>query len=166
MRASGTRLRMLAAGTTLPGFGEVLVLHPDDTRGLSLNDSSLTLRVGTARRAALLTGDIEAAAEARLLRAAAPLATSILKVPHHGSRTSSGPAFVAAARPDVAIVSVGADNRYGLPAAAVEARYRATGACVLRTDHCGAITVTLDEDRPTHVRTERPGCGCSRPARP
>jgi competence protein ComEC len=57
------------------------------------------------------------------------------------------------------VVSVGADNRYGLPAPPVEARYRAAGACVLRTDRCGAITVTLG-DGPPRVRTERPGCGC------
>jgi len=108
----------------------------------------------------LLTGDIEAAAEARLLGGRAPLASTILKVPHHGSRTSSGPAFVAAVRPEVAVLSVGADNRYGLPAPAVEARYRAAGACVLRTDRCGAVTVTLDGGLP-RVRTERPGCGCA-----
>ncbi len=158
--ASGARVRILSAGASLPDFARaVRVLHPDDTRGLSLNDSSLTLRLEADRAAALLTGDIEAAAEARLLRAPAPLASSILKVPHHGSRTSSGPAFVAAVRPDVAVMSVGADNRYGLPAAEIEARYRAAGACVLRTDRCGAITVTLDEG-PPRVCTERPGCGC------
>jgi competence protein ComEC len=54
---------------------------------------------------------------------------------------------------------VGADNRYRLPAAAVEARYRDAGACVLRTDRCGAVTVTSDA-RGLRVRTERPGCGC------
>jgi competence protein ComEC len=61
-------------------------------------------------------------------------------------------------------VSVGADNRYGLPAPAVEARYRAAGVCVLRTDRCGAITITLDGGV-ARVRTERPGCGCPPDAR-
>ena len=160
--ASGARVRVLSAGDPLPDFArDVAVLHPDDPHGLSLNDSSLTLRVG----AVLLTGDIEAAAESRLLRASAPLASTVLKVPHHGSRTSSGPAFVAAVRPVLAVMSVGADNRYGLPAPAVDARYRAAGVCVMRTDRCGAVTVTLDGGAP-HVRTERPGCGCSRDVRP
>jgi len=158
--ASGARVRILSAGALLPGFArDVLVLHPDDTRGLSLNDSSLTLRLEAGRAALLLTGDIEAAAESRLLRARAPLASTILKVPHHGSRTSSGAGFIAAVHPEVAVMSVGADNRYGLPAAEVEARYRTAGACVLRTDRCGAITVTLDGG-PPRVRTQRPGCGC------
>jgi competence protein ComEC len=137
---------VLSAGDRLPDFArDVAVLHPDDPRGLSLNDSSLTLRVG----AVLLTGDIEAAAESRLLRASAPLASAVLKVPHHGSRTSSSPAFVAAVRPALAVMSVGADNHYGLPAPAVEARYGAAGVCVMRTDRCGAVTVTLDRGAPS-----------------
>ena len=105
------RVRILSAGAWLPDFARgVRVLHPDDTGGLSLNDSSLTLRLEHEGGAALLTGDIEAAAEGRLLRAPGMLASSLLKVPHHGSRTSSGPAFVAAVHPDVAVMSVGADT--------------------------------------------------------
>jgi len=158
--ASGARARILSAGARLPDFARgVQVLNPDDTLGLSLNDSSLTLRLEAEGGAALLTGDIEAAAEGRLLRAPGALASSILKVPHHGSRTSSGQAFVAAVHPHVAVMSVGADNRYRLPAADVETRYRAAGACVLRTDRCGAITVTLGES-PPQISTRRPGCGC------
>jgi competence protein ComEC len=158
--ASGARVRVLSAGARLPDFARgIHVLHPDDPQGLSLNDSSLTLRLEAEGGAALLTGDIEAAAERRLLRAPDALASDVLKVPHHGSRTSSGPAFVTAVGPDIAVMSVGADNRYRLPAADVEARYRAAGACVLRTDRCGAITVTLG-DGPPRVWTRRPGCGC------
>ena len=158
--ASGARVRILAAGSVLPSFARDLsVLHPDDPRGLSLNDSSLTLRLESGGAATLLTGDIEAIAEARLLRNQAPLGSTILKVPHHGSRTSSGPAFVDAVRPEVAVMSVGADNRYRLPAPAVETRYRAAGACVLRTDRCGAITVVVAGGA-ARVHAERPGCGC------
>jgi competence protein ComEC len=158
--ASGAHVRVLSAGAPLPEFARgVVVLHPSDTHGLSLNDSSLTLRLEADGGSVLLTGDIEALAEARLLRRPERLESTILKVPHHGSRTSSAPAFVAAVRPEIAIMSVGADNRYGLPAPAVEARYRAAGSCVLRTDRCGAITVTLDGDAP-RVHAERPGCAC------
>src|SRR4029077_19092823 len=98
--------------------------------------------------------------ESRLLGASAPLASSVLKVPHHGSRTSSGAAFVAAVRPELAVMSVGADNHYGLPAPAVEARYRAAGVCVLRTDRCGAITVETDGTS-LRVKTRRPECRCT-----
>ena len=72
-------------------------------------------------------------------------------------------AFVAAVSPRVAVVSVGADNRYALPSREVEARYRAAGACLLRTDRCGAVTVETDGTR-LRVTTVRPGCGC--PAMP
>jgi competence protein ComEC len=161
LAASGTRVRVLAAGAFA---GAVEVLHPPADGGwASLNDSSLTLRVRQGATAVLLTGDIEARAEERLLLAPSLLPAAVLKVPHHGSRTSSTPRFVDAVAPRVAVVSVGADNRYRLPSREVEARYRARGACVLRTDRCGAITVATDGARLT-VRTRRPGCAC--PAAP
>jgi competence protein ComEC len=154
---SGTRVRVLAAGDPL-AIGDVL--HPPRDAGrLSLNDSSLTLRLGVGASRVLLTGDIEARAEQRLLATPAALRAAVLKVPHHGSRTSSTPAFVDAVAPRLAVVSVGADNRYGLPSPEVEAHYRAHGTCVLRTDHCGAITVETAGDKFT-IRARRPGCAC------
>jgi competence protein ComEC len=159
--ATGTRVERLAAGdAAAPLADAVEVLHPPrGDPGWSLNDGSLTLAVRHHDVRVLLTGDIEARAEEALLARAAPLAAQVVKVPHHGSRTSSTAAFVAAVRPQVAVISVGADNRYGQPAAEVEARWRAVGACVLRTDACGAVTVTSDGAR-VHVATHRPGCGC------
>src|SRR5262249_46830097 len=111
------------------------------------------------------TGDIEAPAERRLLTAPGRLAATVLKVPHHGSRTSSTPAFVAAVAPRVAVVSVGADNRYRLPSLEVLARYRARGTCVLRTDRCGAITTETDGGD-LLVWTMSPACGCPEPTPP
>ena len=154
-------VRVVAAGDPLPGMPDVAVLHPPPDAGhTSLNDSSLTLRLG--RTGVLLTGDIERRAEAELLHAPGELRAAVLKVPHHGSRTSSTPGFVATVAPQIAVVSVGADNRYGLPSRDVLARYRTAGICILRTDECGAITVELDEDR-IDVETWR-GCRC--PATP
>jgi competence protein ComEC len=158
LAASGTHVRVMAVdgGAT----GDIEILHPPAGPGWrALNDSSLTLALGAPPARVLLTGDIERRAEDALLRAPGRLAATVLKVPHHGSRTSSTPAFVDAVAPRVAVVSVGADNRYGLPAAAVERRYRGRGTCVLRTDRCGAVTVTLAGPR-LDVRTTRPGCGC------
>jgi competence protein ComEC len=154
MAASGARLRVLSTGAPLDVA--VRVLHPPAEPGwTSLNDSSLTLRLGDA----LLTGDIESRAETSLLRDPASLRAAVLKVPHHGSRTSSTPAFVVAVAPKIAVISVGADNRYHLPSPEVEARYRTRGTCVLRTDRCGAITVDLDNDR-VRLQTRRPACAC------
>src|SRR5207249_1732763 len=94
LTASGTRVRVLPAGALA---GAVEVLHPPADGGwASLNDSSLTLRVHQGATAVLLTGDIEARAEERLLLAPARLPAAVLKVPHHGSRTSRTPRFVDA----------------------------------------------------------------------
>lgn len=160
--ASGVPLRTLARGDVPPGFGpDILeVLHPPaGWAGRGLNDSSLTLRVRMGASAVLLTGDIEAGAEATLCRVSREhLAAVVLKAPHHGSRTSSTAAFLDAVGPRFVVVPVGAHNRYGLPAAEVEARYRARAACVLRTDRCGAVTVIADGRRAA-VTTARAGCG-------
>ncbi len=163
LAASRARQRVLATGAPVPAFARgVAVLHPPPGwPGRSLNDGSLTLRIAHGAAGVLLTGDIEAGAERALLRAPGALASRVLKVPHHGSSTSSGAAWVAAVAPALAVISVGADNRYGLPASAVEARYRRRGTCVLRTDRCGAITVESDGRTP-RLWTARPGCGCGR----
>jgi competence protein ComEC len=164
-------VRALAEGDTTPRVlaapdrpaSLIEVLHPPRDAGrLSLNDSSLTLRID-GMDGVLLTGDIEARAETSVLRTPAVARAAVLKVPHHGSRTSSTPPFVATVDPRIAVISVGADNRYGLPSRDVEARYRARGTCVLRTDRCGAVTVIID-DGALDVRAVRPGCGC--PLRP
>ena len=109
------------------------------------NELSCVLRVSAGPHAMLLTGDIEHEAEASL--AAEPgraLRADVLLAPHHGSRTSSGAVFVAAAAPRWVVFSVGYRNRFRHPSGAVQARYRAVGARLLRTDRDGAISVRLD----------------------
>ena len=101
----------------------------------------------------LFTGDIEAAGERSLLARtpAAMLAATVLKAPHHGSRTSSSSSFVAAVRPRVVVLSLGYRNRFGFPAAEVVDRYLEAGARVFRTDRSGAVSVDFGQD-PTVVR--------------
>jgi competence protein ComEC len=125
----------------------------------SLNDASLVLRVRHGDVAFLLTGDAEAPAEAAMLSGGAALGAAVIKVPHHGSRTSSGARFLDAVSPEVAVISVGADNRYRLPNAGVEARYLERGTCLLRTDRCGAITVETD-GRVVRARGMSAECVC------
>lgn len=107
------------------------------------NDASLVLRVSIGSQGALLTGDIEREGEAALLREARPIRAQVLKVPHHGSRTSSAAAFIAAVRPEVALVSVGYRNRFHHPHPEVVDRYRAQGVRLLRTDLNGALSVEM-----------------------
>lgn len=106
------------------------------------NDRSLVLRLRLGTCAVLFPGDIEAAAERDLvLRVGEALATPVLKVPHHGSDTSSSRALLAAVRPDWAVVSVG-PNPHGLPSRAALDRIRRTGIRVFRTDRDGLIELS------------------------
>lgn len=119
---------------------------------LGENDASLVLRVAYGRTAVLFAGDVEAAGEAAAVRAGG-LAADVVKVPHHGSRSSSSPAFVAAVAPRFAVVSAGAENRFGFPAADVLARWSAAGAQVERTDG-GAVRLLSDGARFRKVPAE------------
>jgi competence protein ComEC len=121
------------------------VLHPlpgDHDTSPQGNALSCVLRVQGRGGSALLTGDIEAAQEAALVqRAADRLRAEVLIVPHHGSRTSSTPAFIDAVQPRVAVVQAAYRSRFGHPAPAVEARYHERGVALMRSDRCGAWTL-------------------------
>ncbi|MGZ3405420.1 MAG: DNA internalization-related competence protein ComEC/Rec2 [Polyangia bacterium] len=109
------------------------------------NDNSLVVAVGWRGRSLLFAGDLEAEGETALLARAGPsLRADVVKVPHHGSKTSSTAELVAATRPSVAVISVGERNRWGFPNAGVVARWRGAGARVMRTDRDGGVTVTVD----------------------
>jgi len=113
------------------------------------NDGSLVLRVAYGETAFLFPGDLEGAGEAAAV-ARGGLRADVVKVPHHGSRTSSGPALVAAARPRWAVVSLSATNHFGFPHEEALARWRAAGAEVLRTDE-GAVRFLSDGRRVRRV---------------
>jgi competence protein ComEC len=108
------------------------------------NDNSLVLRLSDGRMHFLLTGDIEQHAEEKLVEGGMPLAADFLKVPHHGSKTSSTPAFLAAVAPHTAAVSVGQANPFNHPAETVVNRYESDGIKLLRTDRDGAIAAITD----------------------
>lgn len=122
----------------------LLAPRVEDYSSRSGNDLSCVLRVSAGSRAMLLAGDIEHAAEAALASDAPPaLRAEVLLAPHHGSRTSSSSAFVAATAPRWVVFSVGYRNRFRHPNGAVLARYLAAGARLLRTDRDGAVGVRL-----------------------
>jgi competence protein ComEC len=108
------------------------------------NDGSLVLRLDWRGVAVLLTGDLTRAAERELVAAGAPVRAAVLKVAHHGSRSSTAPELVAAVRPRVALVSAGRRNPFGHPAPEVVARLEGAGARVYRTDRDGAILLATD----------------------
>ncbi|CAI2717794.1 DNA internalization-related competence protein ComEC/Rec2 [Nitrospina watsonii] len=149
----GTRRLVLAPGERR-AFGEVrlTVLHPAPpflrTVGLTPqridNDLSWVLRLDYREFSLLLTGDITAQAEAHLLASGAPLRADVLKVPHHGSRYSSSPAFLKAVGAKDALVSAGYVNPFRHPHDEVLKRYETQGTRVWRTDLHGALCLSTE----------------------
>jgi competence protein ComEC len=111
---------------------------------LDLNNSSLVMKLRFKNVTVLLTGDIGKEAEGRMLRKGCSLKADILKVPHHGSSSSSSPLFLERVKPIYAILSVGERNIGRLPHPEVLKRYLQWSSRVLRTDKHGAITVMAD----------------------
>jgi len=120
------------------------MLHPVSDASVDENNGSCVLKVSSQGGSLLLTGDIERPAEQILLSAnKSELTTDVLVVPHHGSKTSSTPEFVAAVSPRWALIPVGHANRFRLPRAEVVKRYLDNGANVLLTGELGAIEMRL-----------------------
>ena len=136
------------------------VLHPPETlmsgTDSDLNNASIVLRVVYGGVSFLLTGDIFVEAEREILSSGVDVRSTVLKVPHHGSRTSSSQEFVEQVSPSVAVISVGADNRFGHPHAEtldVLARYAPEARVMTTRDH-GSIRFVTDGTT-LSVETER-----------
>ena len=136
----------LRSGPRVVGGVRLTALPRIDARGgrRGRNDDALALRIDYGLASFLLASDITAATEADLVAAGAPLAATVLKVAHHGSRGSSTPQFLQAVRPLVAVVSVGGRNPYGHPSPETLGRLAAVGAAAYRTDRDGAIVLETD----------------------
>lgn len=153
---SGQRIptRLIGAGDKLQfGTASASILWPlpsENTQAPSSNNDSIVLRLELGRRSLLLTADIEREAEAALLTSLqrtdreAELRADVVKVAHHGSRTSSTEGFVNATRPKFAVISVGQHSMFGHPHARVVECWRAAGAKILTTGRSGTITVTTN----------------------
>jgi len=114
------------------------IVHPHEPLSAKNNDRCCVLEVRSGDSALLLTGDITATVEAEVAAALAPVAAhTLLLVPHHGSKTSSSPAFIDALEPELALVSSGYRNHFNHPSPAIVARYRAAGVSLLDTPHSG-----------------------------
>ncbi|MFQ5527206.1 MAG: DNA internalization-related competence protein ComEC/Rec2 [Thermoanaerobaculia bacterium] len=126
---------------------ELEILHPAPAGPAGGNDGSLVIRAHVGGGTILLTGDIEASGEARLLREVGSerLRSRILKVAHHGSRTSTTTRFLRAVGPSVAAISAGRRNRYGHPSSEVLDRLRRQRAHVVRTDRDGMIRLRFTD---------------------
>ncbi len=149
LEAHHVPVRTARRGRTINlGGGAVLhLLAPQmpffhDTRS-DPNANSVVGRLTYGKVSILLTGDAEAPTEARLVKGGG-LKSTVLKVCHHGSRYSSTPAFLAAVKPKIAVISVGVHNRYGHPSKQTIRRLEAVGAKVYRTDLDGTVVFSTD----------------------
>jgi competence protein ComEC len=105
------------------------------------NDDSVVLRLVYGSVSVLLAGDIERPAEDALIRSGVDLRADVLKVPHHGSKTSSTDKFIDEVHPRYAVISAGERSRFGHPHAVVTDRYSARGVRLFQTGRDGMVTV-------------------------
>jgi competence protein ComEC len=143
------------AGDRLTADGvEIFVHHPgppDWERQSARNDDSIVLELVWREISIVLAGDVGREVERDVALRLAPARVRIVKIPHHGSPTSSTQGFVEALAPSVAVVTVGRGNPFGHPSADVLERYRRAGSDIFRTDRDGAVMVATDGRR---VRVE------------
>lgn len=147
-RAGAERIRLVPGERWERGAVALEVLAPAPDRATAAaesNDLSLVVRATVRGLRVLLTGDLGAAAEARLRTSGVDLRSDVLKVPHHGSGDADA-GFVAATRARVALVSVGADNTYGHPARTLLEMLARSGMAVHRTDRDGDVAVVGSAD--------------------
>ena len=167
-RAHALRVPIAQPHTLSRGGVELIPLAPLMQGGeilidplASENDNSLVVALTYAGRRVLWSGDIEREAEERLA-ASSPGHFDVLKVPHHGSRTSSSEALLDAVYPQLAVASLAAGNRYRFPHPDVLRRYADRGVPFYRTDRDGAVTVRIDSHGRIRTTCARPE-GCALP---
>lgn len=159
LRRRGIPTEIVARGDVLK-FGDVTVevLYPlpvADPNSVSDNNHCVVLRIIYGNRAFLMTGDIERAAEAELISGGGTLKADLIKVPHHGSRTSSTQEFIEAVNAKYAIISVGRTSPFGHPHKDVVDRWKAAGVNVMTTGTRGMISLSTD-GRDLQIKTFLP----------
>ena len=150
----GAAVRTAEAGQAITaGAARIEIMHPlENLEGKSFknkNDTSVVARLVFGKRSFLFTGDAGKAAEKRIMRHCASeekcsLKADVLKISHHGSKTSTSPEFLREVSPRAAVIQVGRENRYGHPSREVLSRLGEFGIKILRTDKDGDIGIVSD----------------------
>jgi competence protein ComEC len=147
-QASGALVKepILGQSISFPSGGAITFLDtPGDTSWKnSENDLSIVFLLEYGETKWLFTGDLEEKGELKLIKPGLIPRVDVLKVGHHGSATSSTVDFLHASQPSLSVISAGADNKFGHPAASVLDNLQQIGSTVLRTDQLGDITLTTD----------------------
>ena len=148
IKIDGVRLQLFKGGERRPE-----TVKPTKA-GSEENERSIAIRVEYGRHSFLLTGDLEGESENRIVENGIP-ATTVLKVGHHGARRSSQTEFLTRVTPKYALISVGADNRFGHPAPETVMRLLAWPVQIFRTDRDGAVVFYSDGESLTVEKTVR-----------
>jgi competence protein ComEC len=146
-KSRGVKVIFKHAGEHLEfGGAQVAVVWPPEPGGIPLttNNDSLVLSLQDGKTRFLLPGDVEAKAEKEIISNGENVSADFLKVPHHGSKSSSTEAFLESVAPRFAVISVGEGNSFGHPNDSVVDRYEEKHARVMRTDQDGAVTATTN----------------------
>ena len=149
VKAAGARSRECLSSSppmTIGGVSVKCLWPPAHSAEIKENNASMVMKLVYGATSFLFTGDLEARGEAELIATGADLRATILKVPHHGSHTSSSEALLEAVHPAIAVISDGYLNRFHFPAPEVLERYEGEGAAVLRTDVGGAVSAEAGAD--------------------
>ncbi len=139
----------LCEGTQLNIIGPIGDSYDD------LNSYSIIAKLTSGNRSFLFTGDMEKDAEFELVNTWIDLSADVIKIPHHGSSSSSSSAFVKRVRPSYAVVSVGEGNTYGHPNSEVLNRYRLIGSKVISTMNSGSVVFVTDGNEITYITSEQ-----------
>ncbi|MCL1883095.1 MAG: MBL fold metallo-hydrolase [Defluviitaleaceae bacterium] len=126
------------------GMINMAVISPPIGHFSAINDNSIVLRLEHGQTSFMFTGDAESAAENWMVDNARNLASTVLNIGHHGSRTSTTEAFLDAVNPSIAVIQVGANNQFGHPHPDVISRLEYRGIAIHRTDHSGTIRMITD----------------------
>ena len=145
LELEGAEIKIAKAGQKIRA-GKVLldILHPlenlENQKIKNLNNTSIVIRLSFFQNSFLFTGDIFQSREKKIIEQGIPLNSDVLKVGHHGSKTSTAEEFLKAVTPEIAVISVG-ENHYGHPHQEVLDRLAEAGAKLLRTDREGDIKI-------------------------
>ncbi|WP_010630251.1 DNA internalization-related competence protein ComEC/Rec2 [Sporolactobacillus vineae] len=150
---NGARMTVLGAGQTLPvGSADFDILSPIG-RAEDTNGNSIVIRTFLGGSHWLFTGDLPVTGEQKILSRRIPVQADVLKLGHHGSRTSTSARWLEAVKPSVAIVSAGKNNRYGHPHEEIIQRLKKYRVQTIRTDQSGAIRFLFTDHRIDRIET-------------
>ncbi|NMA79036.1 MAG: MBL fold metallo-hydrolase [Clostridiales bacterium] len=148
--SKGLRIKAAKKGDVLDlGVAEIEILAPIGKYN-NLNDYSVVSKITHGRNSFLITGDIEKAAEKDLTKFKSTLRSTVLKVPHHGSRGSNSAEFLKQVDPEYAVIMLGANNTYGHPHEEALSRLKDISSEIIRTDFSGNIVFTSDGRKVTY----------------